>query len=329
MDRRTYQVPSLHFRYLDINYVKNPLAFIKDFCGDNTSLELIRNDLYDLINAAYTVRGTSPDPHFKNPAEYVYTHRELINVLDVLWLIWQNPELCVNISESHYLYQSSNWKTEGSDVDKRLKGPAKNFRKLEDNEVNTILVFLNDLFSYNALDNWRRDLDELLLYAYADGIPSSFEKLVPNMNYLEKMLEAIFLIAVLNDPDIEKNMVGPDLKIESTSNANTKTFIDLDNLVAYLDTYHTAYTDYSATFNSSKKLSEKSEKAIAKYFINGEQHTLFRTLDQVYRHYLTQTVNGALPQHTSRNAAKCVEQMNGLFNLLELLEDDFITRLKQ
>lgn len=324
-----------HFRYLKADAMKDPVWFIKRFCSTETELELFRQDINFLIQAAGTKIKDHQGKFYRYADEYVYNHRKIIEAIECLWVFFHLDLSNLQLTDHHPLFQTSKWKKEGIDVKERLAGPAKHFRKLENKEINNVFLFLQDFFLFNDLNEWREVLDDLLSYAHIDE-SIAFEsayfscELIPIASYLEKMVEALFLIAeLLSDSAVsipEKTDEHCLLNEHPLSYPETTILLNdanyIDTLVIYLDKFYHHIENESLTYtNGPVMLSEALEKELLTYFESFHPTFLHRTFQKIYGGYLeyifkTHTVSDYQELRT------LASQMDVFFKLLELAEQE-------
>jgi len=338
MENLNQEIQTTHFRYLREDAIKNPFSFVKEFCFTETNLELFRQDITALISAAMTRRTDNNGKFYKNSDEYVYNHRKIIEVIEALWLLHHQPLLEFTIEETHPLYQTMRWKRDGIDVEARLDSAAKYYRKLENKEVNNIRLFLNDLFLYSDIIEWRETLDDLLAYAHTDesiahGSTHFSREIIPIAEYLEKVAEAIFLIAELT---IKKNQefTNDNKKTLSNSIRDTPTqspntipvpLADdsfTDNLAEYLHKFWSHLEEgYANYYYGPVLFSEALEKELLSYFETFHPKFLARNFRRVYHGYLEHVFQTGTPFY-QEEMNTFIYAMDSLFELLDVAESE-------
>jgi hypothetical protein len=269
-----FTINPMHFRYLNEEVIQNPLIFIEEFCHNFTSIELFRQDLLELFQAACTRKNDNNGRYYSRSSEYVFDHKLCIQLIEALWIFYHQLSEDLILPECHPYHQKSKWKRDLIDIESRLNSPARHFRKLENAEINNIVLFLKDLFNYRDLTEWREVLDDILYYAHAEeslGYGSEMcSELIPIMDYLEKITEAVFLIADLTIPNpkvndlcllknhddkkaqaVEEHQIP--VKAHDHMEAYLKHNLDDDNftesLIHYLDKYWSPVEEDSSPFN--------------------------------------------------------------------------------
>ncbi|GAA4781210.1 hypothetical protein GCM10023231_05770 [Olivibacter ginsenosidimutans] len=320
-----------HFRYAKEEAFKNPLAFIRDFCSQITTIELFRQDNLNLFYAACTRMSDHNGKFHKHASEYVYDHRQLIEVIEILWTLYHQESTHLSLSKNHPLYQTSQWKDNGIDLEARLNSPAKYYRKLENQEINDIMLFLKDLFLYRNLDEWRELLDDILSYAYIDesigsGADISSE-LIPIAEYLEKIAEAVFLIR-----DLTAEEKGRIDTIDTSSNDENedehyKTLLAelndphfTESLIAYLNTFW-AHLENENIGHISTLISLPSalEQDLIDYFESFHPKFISRNFRRIYMGYLEHLFETGTPSYYEE-LRSFTAHMDTFFELLDLAD---------
>lgn len=322
MENLNQEVQTTHFRYLREEAIKNPSLFIKEFCFSETDLEIFRQDIMMLVNAAMTRKTDNNGKFHKNPDEYFYNHRKIIEVIEVMWVFHHQPHFEFAIGETHTLYQTARWKRDDIDVEARLDSAAKYYRKLENKEMNNIRLFLNDLFLYNDINEWREILDDLLSYAHADESiaheSTHFSReIIPIAEYLEKIAEAAFLIAELT---IEKKPVS----VSDTASAPLTLEDDFftESLVEYLHKFWSHLEEGDAKYHYEPVLfSETLEKELLLYFETFHPKFLARNFRRVYHGYLEHVFKTGTPFY-QEEMNTFIYAMDSLFELLDIAESE-------
>ncbi|MFC6102594.1 hypothetical protein [Olivibacter domesticus] len=345
---KTNQSPTnpMHFRYLNEEAIQNPLIFIEEFCHNITSIELFRQDLLTLFQAACTRKIDNNGKYYLNPSDYVFDYKQSIHVIEALWAFFHQSPQDLTLSETHPYYQKSQWKKDRIDIESRLASPVKHFRKLENAEINNIMFFLQDLFNYRDLSEWREVLDDMLYYAHAEeGLGYGSEicsELIPIMDYLEKIAEAIFLIADItiskqeqNNPFLLANYTSTIQRVSKEPEHSTppnmigdysEQCLDDDNftegLVQYLTTYwHHLEVSASTPTYGPVMLSEELEKEIITYFETFHPKFLTRNFRRIYLHSVEHIFTNGTPYYHDE-LLNFTYQMDALFDLLELAEEE-------
>jgi|GEM_PF-4047444 len=187
----------IHFRYLSPEAAQDPTIFLEEFCFSRTEIEYFRTDLFQLLQAACCDIEEQDGRYYLDARNYVYNHKQAIEVMELLWVLHQQKDRDYQLSESHRLFQRPRWKTAGVDLPRRMV-TAKYYRYLTDEEMNNVALFLQDLFTYKDLDEWREILDELLYFSHSTEIfgagAERTSEIMPIQEYFGKIAEAIFLI---------------------------------------------------------------------------------------------------------------------------------------
>jgi len=331
-----------HFRYLKEEDIQTPLSFVKEFCSFETEVETFREEVHFLINAATTRKSDFNGKFYVNSEDYAYNLRQMISVVEVLWILHHHPILQFNISETHPLYQKPPQKRAGIDVQKRINNNVANFRKLEDREINDISIFLDEFFSYRNLNEWRELLDDLLTYAYTndsifDGTTLLYES-VAIREYLEKMAEAVFLIADISFKHLEssdqtkteseeKTNLATTVPLEETSSDHAQETLPLnddnftESLVAYLNKFWSHLEEESNYHYGAIMFSEELEKELLLYFETFDPTFLNRNFRRVYMGYLEHLFDTGTPYY-HQELRIFTAHMDTFFELLDLAAEE-------
>jgi|GEM_PF-1254570 len=346
MENLHQEIQTTHFRYLKEDAIENPFLFFREFCFTETDLELFRQDISAIIHAAGTKKTDHNGKFYKNSDEYVYNHRRIVEALEALWVLHHQSAPELSIQASHPLYQTTRWKRDGIDVEARLDGPAKHYRKLDNMEINNIRLFLKDFFLHSDINEWRETLDDLLSYSHMDesiAHESSYfsRELIPIAEYLEKMAEALFLIAELtltntNTERMETGFTNSKLTSPSAisedaafaSSLSHKALIpSLDNdnftdgLVQYLSKFWSHLEEDDAGYSYGPViLSETLEKGLLSYFESFHPKFLCRNFRRVYMGYLEHIFETGTPYYDELRIF--TSQMDTFFELLELADKE-------
>lgn len=332
-----------HFRYLSEEAIQNPLIFIEELCYTFTSIELFRQDLLELFQAACTRKSENNGKYYRNSSEYVFDQKQCIQVIEALWVFFHQLSEDLILPESHPYHQKSTWKRDIMDIESRLDSPARHFRKLENIEINNIAIFLKDLFNYRDLSEWREVLDDILYYAHAEeslGYGSEIcSELIPLMDYLEKITEAVFLIADLIIPNPKGNdlfllsnnaRAVEEYQIPVKTSDNIEAYLerslDDDNFTEGLIQYLNKYWDHLETSIPKPTygpvmLSETLEKEIITYFETFHPKFLTRNFRRIYLHSVEHIFTNGTPYYHDE-LINFTYQMDALFDLLELAEEE-------
>ncbi|QNL47694.1 hypothetical protein H8S90_12720 [Olivibacter sp. SDN3] len=345
MENLNQEIQTTHFRYLQGNAIQNPLLFIQQFCFTETAIELFRQDITTLVAAAGTRKTDNNGKFHLNSDEYVYNHRKIIEAIEALWVLHHQASPEFAIDENHPLYQTTKWKRDGIDLETRINSAARYYRKLENEEINDIRLFLRVFFVYADMSEWREILDDILSYAYIDesiayGSTQFSRELIPLTEYLEKMAEAIFLIAELTHSKKETTETVSNTDIEHTPIVNEQapdmetgpnTAVPLlsledDNftkdLIEYLNTYWVHLEEQENTFLYSPiMLTERLEKKLLTYFETFHPKFLARNYRRVYMGYLEYIFQTGMPSYEGE-IRTFIYQMDTFFELLDLADDE-------
>jgi len=326
-------IQATHFRYLEEKAIQNPILFIKQFCSLETEIEFFRADVQALVHASATRKTDHGEKFYVNPEDYVYTHRQMTTVIEVLWILHHHAEPNLSIANTHPLYQKSTWKRHGIDVKARINNHAPHYRKLENQEVNNIRTFLTDFFLYQDLNKWRETLDDLLAYAHIDDSILYESRLsyefVPICEYLEKIVEAIFLIAELIPADHQEIRITegatPDENLlpSHSASATEQDNDDFTNtLLNYLTTYWSHLEEDEPNFQFGAILfSEALEKELLLYFETFDPTFLSRNFRRVYMGYLEHLFNTGTPYY-HEELRIFTAHMDTFFELLDLAAEE-------
>lgn len=183
------------FRYLTSEDLSNPHLFIVRFCHLDASIESIRHGILSLIKAASTKGVFEKYGDWQN---YFYYQQTIIKLLEIAHVFHTRGE-DFSITSEHNLYRPKNeWFGRYIDNHESMQIPSLYFRFLKDTEINNINLFFNDMFSFMDLESWIQKIDMVMAIAYAD---ESFSEtydcghlIVPILDYMEKLVESIFLI---------------------------------------------------------------------------------------------------------------------------------------
>lgn len=191
-----------HFRFLKISEQLDPHYLIGTLFLNETSVELLRMDFLSLIKSACTHPETYT---FGNPQEYVMHHRRCITLLELAYVLRCGNEN-FKLTEEHYLYRAGNfWFGWLLEQDSKMEYPTFHFRTLLNREINNIDIFFKDLFQFMELEEWIDTLDNILSCAYSnesyDEITDDGVRIVLILDFIEKLVEAIFLIYCLKSHD--------------------------------------------------------------------------------------------------------------------------------
>lgn len=334
-----------NFRYLTEVDVQNPLSFVKNFCHFETEVEIFREDIRFLLNAASTRKSDFNGKFYVNSEDYAFNLQQMISVIEVLWVLYHRPIPKLKISDTHPLYQKSSWVTDGIDIQKRINNGAAHFRMLENREINDIWIFLEDFFSYRDLNEWRKILDDLLIYAYTnDSIFNGTDLLYESVairEYLEKSIEAIFLIAdlsfnyskssdhILAKSNQEANLNATEHRngishdqTPETGSLNDDNFTD--SLIQYLEKFwgHLEERDAGSS-HPPIVFSETFEKELLSYFESFHPRFLARNFRRIYMGYLEHLFKTGTPYYY-KELRTFAAHMDTFFELLELAEEETI-----
>ncbi|WP_134090799.1 hypothetical protein [Olivibacter sp. XZL3] len=333
-------IQTVHFRYLKEDAIRNPFSFIKEFCTQETEVELFRDDILTLVNAASTEKTDSTEKFYASHENFVYDHKQIITVIEALWVLQHQPELDLSITETHPLYQKSIWRSLRIDVEARINGHAGHYRKLENQEINNIHLFLKDFFLYRDLDEWREILDDLLSYAhhhehYIDTL--SLSEFIVIREYLEKVAEAIFLIA-----DLRFNYAEEQIEMQANKESDLASTQDTeadpsdqprsmpslmdanftDGLIQYLNTFwshlETDNLDYPC---GPVMFTETLETELLTYFDSFHPKFLERNFRRVYMGYLEHLFETGTPYYLDE-LKSFTSHMDTFFELLNLADHE-------
>jgi hypothetical protein len=207
MEIKTINILDTHFRYLKPCEVQDIHYTIGRFCKTESSVELLRVDFLNLISAACTRSGEFA---FGNSEEYVLHQRRCVKFIELAFVLKCSSEN-FQINKQHELFRLGNFCFGLQLEEKRLMGyPALYFRMLSNIEINNIAVFFNNLFTFMGLEEWTETMEYILTCAYSSesysDITDDGHRIVPILIYIEKLVEAIFLVYHLKSKDyIQKN----------------------------------------------------------------------------------------------------------------------------
>ena len=177
METKSTPLSQGHFRYLSVNEIEDPFAFVSEFCETEAELHYLKRDTIHLLKTAYSYgeefyAGTSK--------QYGYCQITLIKVIEIMYVLY-----CGKIE-----LKPGN-----------IRSYENKYEILNNDERNDIRLFLNDFFSYRDLQDWHELMDDLLIYAYKEGGEGFFNCLdepFRTIDYLEKLTESIFLVYEIN-----------------------------------------------------------------------------------------------------------------------------------
>lgn len=348
MENSPHEIQTTHFRYLKEEAIRDPFLFIKEFCLTETDVEFFRDDIRKIIHAAGTRKSDNNGKFYRDADEYVYNQKKIIEVIETLWVLHHQPLPVFSLENTHHLYQTTRWKRRSIDVKARLNNVAKYYRKLENEEINDIRLFLKDFFLYSDLNEWREILDDLLSYTHIDesiahGSPFFSRELIPITEYLEKMAEAFFLIAELihpkkeametlpntsnEDGNKEKHPVGIQNTLATSFNKTPpKPALEDDNftdsLIQYLNTYWMHLDEQeNISLHSPIMFTETLEQELLVYFETYHPTFLSRNFRRVYIGYLEHLFDTGTPYYYEE-LREFTTQMDTFFELLDLADDE-------
>lgn len=333
-----------NFRYLTEDAIQTPLSFIENFCYFETEVETFRKDILFFLHAATTRKSDFNGKFYVNSEDYAYNCRQLISVIEVLWVLYHQPIPQLRIPDTHPLYQKSSWATDRIDIEKRINSGAAHFRKLENREINDIGFFLEEFFLYRNLNEWREILDDLLTYAYTnesifDGTELLYES-VAIYEYLEKAVEAIFLIADLNfkynkstddiqtkgvqetnlNPTAQINGITLPNPIQEVPSLDDDTFTN--NLIQYLEKFWSHLEESNGNHSYGPVMfTETLEKELLSYFESFHPKFLSRNFRRIYMGYLEHLFANGTPWYYHELRA-FTAHMDTFFELLELADQE-------
>lgn len=200
------------FRYLKEKDINNPHFQIVCFFCDENNIESFRFGMIDLIKTACS------DQHFGKRESYYYSQQQFVKLLELAYILKDSKE-DLKLNADHPLYRFSDHPFELYTELKNKPFPALHFRTLSGTELNDVRIFLDELFNFKSLDDWRAILDSLL-YCTKDDVTLDHiydEKVYETVlirEYLEKTIEAIGLVCETKSlPYIKLHHAG-DFKFE-------------------------------------------------------------------------------------------------------------------
>ena len=193
---------STRFRYLTDEEIKHPDKAISVLFINEIYVENLRYNLLNLIRAAFT-RPDMSTTTYGNPEEYAFDQRRCFKLLELAFVLKCSDE-DYTLTEDNLLYRKGEgwW---GWHLDERgeLSYPGVSFRTLLDHEVNNVKLFFDELFSFKSFNDWAMILDDLLSSAHSsegyDEITDQGYLIIPILTYLEKLVEAIYLVYCINE----------------------------------------------------------------------------------------------------------------------------------
>ncbi|WP_316753251.1 hypothetical protein [Pedobacter gandavensis] len=184
-----------HFRYLKEDEMNNLFSCIYDLCTLDFCIEDLRLGVITLIKSAYTTSEKAS----LDMQSHIINQRQIIKMLEIAYYLKCSGE-DLEVSQENPLYRKgSYWFGYHVDNEESIGYPAIYFRQLTDLEINNVRVFFEDLFSFMPLSDWHTMLDNLVLCAcsnedYDDTYGDNGCPMIFVMEYLEKLVEAIYLI---------------------------------------------------------------------------------------------------------------------------------------
>lgn len=177
----------VRFRYLKVEQVADPIAYINNFCEQEATLDYFRQGVLDLLKTAYShsekfYSGASPS--------YAYYQQQLIRLIEISYVLTLRGD-SFSFAE-----------------DTTLKN---DYRCLDPLERRDVSVFLDYFFEYKNLDEWCEYLDDILIHAYKEGGAGYFdydERPFKNIEMMEKLAEAVFLIYEVTTTGLVCPLVG-------------------------------------------------------------------------------------------------------------------------
>lgn len=200
------------FRYLKEKDINNPHFQIVCFFCDENHIESFRFGMIDLIKTACS------DQHFGKRENYYYNQQQFVKLLELAYILKDRKE-DLKLNADHPLYRFSDHPFELYTELKNKPFPALHFRTLSGTELNDVRIFLEELFNFKSLDDWRAILDSLLYCTKGDVKLDDIydEKVYETVlirEYIEKTIEAMGLVCETKSlPYIKLHHAG-DFKFE-------------------------------------------------------------------------------------------------------------------
>ncbi|SEB22313.1 hypothetical protein [Pedobacter hartonius] len=201
------------FRYLKEKDISNPhYQIVCFFCCEENNIESFRFGMVDLIKTACS------DQHFGNKDSYYYNQQQFVKLLELAYVL-KNGDEDFKLNPNHPLHRFSDHPFELYTETKDKPFPALHFRTLSGTELNDIRIFLEELFHFKSLEDWRGILDSLLYCTKGevkldDIYDEKVYETVLIREYIEKTIEAMGLICETKSLPYIKLHHAEDFRIE-------------------------------------------------------------------------------------------------------------------